>query len=67
HEAIFGVERPGGRDRDPAEMEHAALDPDKPDRGIGTEDGHEVEREHDRQQQETLEPIQTPLEMDLEL
>ncbi|MDE0035586.1 MAG: relaxase domain-containing protein [Deltaproteobacteria bacterium] len=67
HEAIFGVERPGGRDRDPAEKEQAALDPDKPDRGIDSGDGHEVEREHDRQQQETLEPIKTPLEMDLEL
>ena len=67
HETVFGVEMPGGRDRDPAEMEQAALDPDKPDRGIDSGDGHEVEREHDRQQQEALEPIKTPREMDLEL
>ena len=67
HEAVFGVERPGGRDRDTAEREQAALDPDKPDRGIDAGDGHEVEREHDRQQQETLETIQKPLELDLEL
>ena len=67
HEAVFGVERPGSRDRDPAEREQAALDPDKPERGIDSGDGQAVEREHDRQQQEILEPIKTPLEMDLEL
>ncbi|MDE0035825.1 MAG: AAA family ATPase [Deltaproteobacteria bacterium] len=67
YEAVFEAEPPGGRDREPSEREHNELDSGKTDREVDGGDGNEVEREHDRQLQEILEPVQTPLEMDLEL
>ena len=67
YEAVFDAEPPGGRDREPSEREHNELDSGKTDREIDGGDGHEVEKEHDRQLQEILEPVKTPLEMDLEL
>ena len=68
YEAVFEAEPPGGRDREPSEREQNELDSGKTNREIdGGAGQEEAEKEHDRQQQEALEPVQTPLEMDLEL
>ena len=67
YEAVFEAEPPGGRDLEPSEREQNEFDSGKTDREIDGGDSQEVEKEHDRQQEEALEPVQTPLEMDLEL
>ena len=67
YEAVFETEPPGGRDLEPSEREQNELDSGKTDREIDGGDGHEAEKEDDRQQEEALEPQLTPLEMDLEL